>query len=436
MKLPKNSPTKGGNRQNVENTKSKLTYIDLFAGAGGLSEGFSRVGCAPIAHVEMGKDACKTLQTRACYYYLKEQNKLSHYYDYLAGIIDSERFLSQIPQEVLNSVICETMDSKTMESIYTRIDKLMQQNHISGVDLVIGGPPCQAYSQVGRSRKCMDNDPRNELYKLYFEVLKKYSPTMFVFENVPGLLTAGGGGYLEDIIKTFKSIGYLLDHKTVNASDFGVLQKRQRVILVGWKRGSKHKYPLLEKIEGSFSVQDILRDLPSLQPGQSSGEYGSATINDYLCRTGLRNKDDILTWHIARSNIDRDRNIYRRAINAWNNGHKRLKYSDLPPELITHKNKSGFMDRFKVVAADLPVSHTMMAHISKDGHYYIHPDINQARSITVREAARIQSFPDDFYFEGSRTSAFVQIGNAVPPLMAKAIATAIYDQFNKENTNV
>ena len=128
--------------------------------------------------------------------------------------------------------------------------------------------------------------------------------------------------------------------------------------------------------------------------------------------------------------------IYKRAIELWNNEQKRLKYSDLPNELITHKNIDGFLDRFKIVAADLPTSHTMMAHISKDGHYYIHPDMAQARSITVREAARIQSFPDNFYFEMSRTSAFTQIGNAVPPLMAKAIATAIREQFCKEDKNV
>lgn len=422
-----------GQVENMGTVEKRITYIDLFAGAGGLSEGFSNVGCVPIAHVEMSNDACKTLRTRACYYYLKEQNQLSQYYDYLGAKTTTEHFYKLVPQSVLDSVICETMSNKTMESIYTHINRSMQQANISYVDLVVGGPPCQAYSQVGRSRKCMDNDPRSELYKLYFHVLEKYSPAMFVFENVPGLLTAGGGHYLEDILAKFESLGYLLDYKTVDASDYGVLQKRQRIILIGWKKGSKHRYPVFEKADGNYSVQDILQDLPEVQPGQSSNKYKSSEINGYLSATDLRNKDDVLTWHVARTNIDRDRDIYRRAIEAWNDGHKRLKYSDLPTELITHKNKSGFLDRFKVVASDLPVSHTMMAHISKDGHYYIHPDIKQARSITVREAARIQSFPDDFNFEGSRTSAFMQIGNAVPPLMAKAIAKAICKQFNEED---
>jgi len=410
-------------------TNKIISYIDLFAGAGGLSEGFASLGFKPIAHVEMNRDACKTLQTRACYFYLMRENRLSSYYHYLKGEMTREQLLGLVPQAVLDSVICDTMSDDRMDHIFQRINSSMGQENIKHVDLVIGGPPCQAYSHVGRSRKCMKDDPRNELYKLYIQMLKKYNPTMFVFENVPGLLTAGGGRYLNDIISEFRSLGYELEYKITDAQHYGVLQNRQRVILVGWHAGSVHCYPELEKSMGKYTVSDILQDLPEIQPGQSSDEYKRQKTSDYLNDTGIRNKNDILTWHVSRTNIDRDRNIYRRAIEYWNNGHNRLRYSDLPSDLITHKNTNGFLDRFKVVAADLPASHTIMAHISKDGHYYIHPDISQARSITVREAARIQSFPDDFYFEGSRTSAFVQIGNAVPPMMAEAIATAIYKQF-------
>lgn len=410
-----------------------FTYIDLFAGAGGLSEGFEAAGFIPLAHVEMNTDACKTLRTRTCFYYLKKHNKLESYYSYLKGKINVQQLYAMVPKRVLDSVICETMSSKTMDSIFSRISDFMLHGKVSEVDLVVGGPPCQAYSLVGRARKCMDNDPRNELYKLYLQVLQKYKPAMFVFENVPGLLNASGGRYLRDMLAGFDSLGYDLNYKIVSASDYGVLQRRQRLILVGWKKGSSLHYPELHKVNKDYTVQDIFEDLPDICPGESSDQYKTNTINEYLTVTGIRKKGDVLTWHLARTNTDRDREIYRRAIEAWNSSHKRFKYSDLPTELRTHKNVNGFLDRFKVVAADLPTCHTMMAHISKDGHYYIHPDITQARSITVREAARIQSFPDNFFFEGSRTSAFMQIGNAVPPLMAKAIAEAIKKQFREVN---
>ena len=135
-----------------------------------------------------------------------------------------------------------------------------------------------------------------------------------------------------------------------------------------------------------------------------------------------------MTWHIARPHAARDREIYRIAVRQWNKRKSRLHYGSLPPHLKTHRNGVSFTDRFKVVAADLSFSQTVVAHICKDGHYYIHPDIEQNRSITPREAARLQTFPDDYYFEGvgtavqSRTEAFRQIGNAVPVLLSRRIA--------------
>ena len=151
--------------------------------------------------------------------------------------------------------------------------------------------------------------------------------------------------------------------------------------------------------------------------------------------TSLKSKDDVLTLHNCRPNIARDINIYRRAIELWNDGHKRLNYNDLPDELKTHKNRHSFTDRFKVVEGDESCCHTILAHLSKDGHYFIHPDIEQNRSITVREAARIQSFPDSYFFEGPRTSQFVQIGNAVPPMMARGIAMGIFEQLYKGDSD-
>ena len=417
-----------------------INYIDLFAGAGGLSEGFTACGYHPVAHVEMNSDACLTLKTRACYYYLKNNNQLDLYRDYLSRKITRDMLYEKVPKEVLNSVINQTMSKESMPKLYTSINELMHQQNVKRIDLIVGGPPCQAYSLVGRAVKSdgMVNDPRNYLYQLYIDVLKKYKPRMFVFENVPGLLNACNGKYLADMENAFKKAGYQIDYQILNSVNFGVLQNRRRVIIFGWLKDSNKKYPMFSKSENHYTVSDILNDLPDIQAGNSASSYKRGRYSSYLMSTGIRQEGDILTWHISRPNIERDREIYRRVISAWDSEKKRLKYTDLPDSLCTHKNKEAFLDRFKVVAAELPASHTMMAHISKDGHYFIHPDINQARSITVREAARIQSFPDNFYFEGSRTAVFTQIGNAVPPLMAKGIAEELKKQLegNNERDNI
>ena len=410
-----------------------MNYIDLFAGAGGLSEGFTSIGFNPIAHVEMNYDACQTLKTRAVYYYLKQNAKLNEYKKYLRGEISKDELYSLVPETVLKSVIHQTMSAENMPELFKLIDALKSEQHIEHVDLIVGGPPCQAYSLVGRAVKSdnMVGDPRNYLYKLYIEVLKKYTPTMFVFENVPGLLTANGGQYFEDMKKAFKEAGYTIDHDVLNAKSFDVLQDRRRVILIGWKKDLQYKYPSFVEKVPTYKVADLLSDLPKIQSGETNNSYATNKFSTYLEATGIRKKDDILTWHVARPHIPRDRIIYKEVITAWFKDKKRIKYTDLPEDLCTHRNRTAFLDRFKVVASDMPACHTMMAHISKDGHYFIHPDIEQARSITVREAARIQSFPDDFYFEGSRTAAFTQVGNAVPPLMAKGIAEKIKEMLEK-----
>lgn len=407
-----------------------LTYLDIFAGAGGLSEGFLKNGYIPVAHVEMKRDACLTLKTRTCYYYLKERDRINEYNRYLKKEISREELYAMVPKELLDIVINRTMDKSSMISLYHQIDDLMQKRGIKTLDVLVGGPPCQAYSLVGRARSKnnMEGDIRNYLYELYSDMLEKYNPRMFVFENVPGLLTAKGGKYFYDMRERFRSAGYELDYNILNSKEYGVLQNRRRVILIGKKIGEEYHYPKLEKISEVYSVADLLKDLPSIAPGEEKNTYVSDPT-EYLDRYGIRTKDDILTWHEARPNLERDRKIYRCVIKAWNEQQVRLKYSDLPEELCTHKNRKTFLDRFKVVASDLECAQTMVAHISKDGHYFIHPDIDQARSISVREAARIQSFPDNYYFEGGRTAAFLQIGNAVPPLMAGAIAVALKQQL-------
>jgi DNA (cytosine-5)-methyltransferase 1 len=419
----------------VQDNKTSVNFIDLFAGAGGLSEGFLAVGFKPIAHVEMNPEACLTLQTRVCYYYLLKTGKLEIYRQYLRGEIDRVELYTHVPQEELDSVIKQRMSNESMPELFGRINTLMKKHSIMSVDLIVGGPPCQAYSLVGRAVKTdsMQDDPRNFLYQLYCKVLKKYQPEMFVFENVPGLLTANGGKYFANMKNEFKRFGYEIHCSVLNAFNFGVMQNRLRVILIGWKKGTNHSKPVFVNSHSRFTVNDILSDLPVMQAGEINNNYRTDYFSQYLYESGIRMKEDILTWNTARPHNESDREIYRLVINAWNKNKTRLKYPDLPEKLKTRKNTSAFLDRFKVVASDLPASHTILAHISKDGHSFIHPDISQARSITPREAARLQSFPDNYYFEGSRTAVFTQIGNAVPPLMAKGVAKGILHELERES---
>lgn len=411
-----------------------FTYIDLFAGAGGLSEGFIREGFVPIAHVEMNKDACDTLRTRTAYHYLKSINKLQDYYSYLEQKITRDDLWNIIPEHLITSVINKEISQDTLPFIFGEIDKELKNKE---VDLIIGGPPCQAYSVAGRVRKDMTDDPRNHLYKYYVEFLKKYRPKMFVFENVPGILSANNGIYLDLIFNAVRNAGYELDKRILNAQDFGVLQDRKRVIIIGWRKDLELHYPAFDKIEMQFEIgKHLFSDLPKIKSGQGSwgiSKYVRKT-NQYLEISGIRNGIDFTTQHISRFNNANDLEIYRIAVDKWVNKGKRLNYAELPERLIKHNNVKTFTNRFQVVNHN-GVSHTVVAHICADGHYYIHPDIHQNRSITVREAARIQSFPDDYFFESSRTAAFKQIGNAVPVLMGVGIAAKIKYMLSKKSSH-
>ncbi|QIL40619.1 DNA cytosine methyltransferase [Pedobacter sp. HDW13] len=410
-----------------------MNYIDLFAGAGGLSEGFKRAGFEPVAHVEIDSAACYTLKTRAAYHYLKSNNLFENYLDYLKGNINRNELYSFIPEELKNSVINKAIGEENNPVIFGAIDRQLAGKE---VDLIIGGPPCQAYSLVGRARSDdgMKGDSRNFLYVQYAKYLERYQPKMFVFENVLGLKSAGKGVYLHNMEKLFLKKGYKINVFSVKAENFGVLQKRRRLIIIGWKDDFTPNLPDLGNFKSGIGgmVSDLFSDLPDLQAGGGVDKFTkyASTSNDYLANAHIRNGIDTLTQHIARPHNAQDKEIYRIATGKWNDNQERLNYNDLPEHLKTHDNRTSFFDRFKVVGANLNASHTVVAHIAKDGHYYIHPDQLQNRSISVREAARLQSFPDDFYFEGvkegaNRTAAFKQIGNAVPALMAQSIADQI-----------
>jgi DNA (cytosine-5)-methyltransferase 1 len=410
---------------------NKLNYIDLFAGAGGLSEGFIRAGFKPIAHVEMDEAASYTLRTRTAYHYLKENKKFDKYIQYLKGEISRNELYSLIPSELMNSVINMALGDEKNKEIFKRIDEQLANRE---VDIIIGGPPCQAYSLVGRARSDdgMKSDPRNHLYLQYAKYLRKYTPRLFVFENVLGLRSADKGGYFKKMVVEFNKLGYEVSDFIVNAKDFGVLQNRKRIILIGHKKQLNLSISDFKiKDDEIYLVNSVFQDLPKLQAGEGVDKFChyANPANDYLKKLGIRNGVDVLTQHVSRPHTEQDKEIYRIAVDKLKNS-ERLNYTTLPDRLKTHNNQHSFFDRFKVVDNTAAFAQTVVAHIAKDGHYYIHPDIKQNRSITVREAARLQSFPDDFYFEGvkenaNRTAAFKQIGNAVPPLMAKQTATFI-----------
>ncbi len=410
---------------------NSLNYIDVFAGGGGLSEGFHKQGFTPIAHVEFDKAACYTLRTRACYHYLKKTGKDEIYHSYLKGEISRSEMYNSVPAEILDSVINAEIGPENKE-IFSKIDTLRKGKE---VDLIIGGPPCQAYSSLGRGAlKHKQDDPRKKLYIQYGRFLKKYNPKIFIFENVKGLLNSENGKHFKNLQKYYKSLGYTVEAKVLNAIDYGVIQQRERIIIIGWRKNLNLIYPEIKTVENKFSTKDIFDDLPIISHGENRKALSyRKKPSEYLQNNSIVNGQKFVSQHVTRPHNQKDLNIYKLAISEFKKG-IRLKNNAIPENMRTQKNTKDFLDRFKVVG-DIP--HTMIAHIAKDGHHFIHPDENQLRSISVREAARIQSFPDSYFFEGItersyRSAAFRQIGNAVPPLMAERIAEQIRVLLNEK----
>lgn len=497
--------------------------IDIFAGPGGLGEGFSSFedgkGQKPFRiklSIEKDEHAHKTLELRAFFRQFAKGNAPREYYDYLQGKISRTDLFSLYTEEALhakNEAWLAELGMEGRDIVKARIEKSLNG---AKTWVLIGGPPCQAYSLVGRSRMIgedkgkYEKDPRHFLYREYLQILADHQPPVFVMENVKGLLSAKLNQQ-----STFKKIladlqnpslamsgttrGKNLSYKlfsisrrgsgnlfnepdpgdfVVRSEEYGIPQARHRIIILGIRSDIYVSDPDLLQITQKVPIENVLDDLPRLRSGLSkesdtAEEWCQAiqaiTNANWLTSLSpdLRKAmvssakliDSSLTrgasfmaakvkpsshdhWymdkslkgvcnHETRSHIRKDLHRYFFAsVYAQAKG-KSPTLKEFPKELLPdHENvneairNSLFNDRFRVQVFGRP-STTVVSHISKDGHYYIHYDPSQCRSLTVREAARLQTFPDNYYFEGNRTEQYHQVGNAVPPLLASQIAAIV-----------
>lgn len=498
-----------------------IPVIDIFAGPGGLGEGFSSVFdkngdrvFKTVLSVEMEKFAHQTLTLRSFYRQFRPDEVPEEYYELLRNNLTEEELYGIYPDEARSA----KNESKNWKLGYdddsvsnAELDDAITQSLRGENDWILtGGPPCQAYSVVGRSRlqrNTLDGrtDGRVTLYKHYLRIIEEHRPAVFVMENVKGMLSARSKTYsiFNRIMTDLKSPGYrvfslvkppinnLFDNPeykpkdfVIRAEEYGIPQSRHRVILLGIREDFYADQPTFLSKENPVPLKAVIDDLPRIRSGLSKQESNWENWSELLSgikSNGVLNKIDadikkemlktihkitnpILgsgnefvrarsnskiidyqkDWffdsriggfcnHVSRGHMDSD--IYRYLfVSCFGKIRKRSpKLSDFPENLLPdHKNaldaikNKKFTDRFRVQLKDKPAK-TVTSHISKDGHYYIHYDPTQCRSLTVREAARIQTFPDNYYFCGPRTAQYIQAGNAVPPLLAKKIADLVYD---------
>lgn len=350
----------------------KYSMIDLFAGVGGLSLGFEMAGFTAVIANEYDKSIANS--------YIKNR-------PHTEMIIND---ITQLP-------IKETFSK-----------------YKGNVDLIVGGPPCQGFSQKGQRKSI--NDSRNFLFRYYFEVVSLVKPKYFVMENVPNLLTTEGGYFKQEIKTLFESIGYKITADVLNASDFGVPQNRRRAVIIG--RLGDYALSMPQAKKEKVSIWDAISDLAYLESGEGSEiqDYKYPPQSEY--QKDLRKNSSVLYNHVATKHSPLA--IERLKLIPPNSGREVL-----PSEHLTKSIYSGTWSR--MIKDDVSVTITTRFDTPSSGRF-THPFLN--RAITVREAARIQSFPDDFVFYGNKTSQMKQVGNAVPPLLAKAIAQVIINDMS------
>lgn len=410
----------------------KINTVDLFAGCGGLTEGFEQSGYYNlISAVEWDRAPVDCLRHRLL-------NKW--------GMIDAQERILRFDMQRCEELINGWKDDEIYGSspgIQHFVDEADGE-----LDLIIGGPPCQAYSIAGRIRdeNGMRNDYRNYLFESYLHIVKHFRPKAFVFENVPGLLSAkpGDGSFLivNRIQEEFKTAGYyLLDdlkNALIDMSEYGVPQNRKRIIIIGINSDfyqEEQAKALLEKIyyeelpkykEKKMTVKEAIGDLPKLYPSKSIIRKGGKKFSHSL------NPDETILNHNPRFASERDIKIFKLLGEDIESGCNQYTGTDALKRLYTEiTGKESNVHKFYVLRWN-EQSNLIPAHLFKDGLRHIHPDPKQARTLTVREAARLQSFPDDFEFISNTNLDYKMIGNAVPPKFAKKLATAIKEVLFEE----
>jgi DNA (cytosine-5)-methyltransferase 1 len=392
--------------------------IDLFAGCGGLTDGFKQTQKYNLlAGIEWDSNAVKTLRERLAetWNYNKPEQTILHF--------DIQRI-----DELLNGFNDELYGSSI------GLNKLVGEQKL---DVVIGGPPCQAYSVAGRIRDVngMHDDYRNYLFESYMRIVEHFRPKACIFENVPGMLSAAPGGIsiIDRISAAFNDAGYTISsdlkkEAMFDVSEFGVPQKRKRVIIAAFcnktfehpdeKVTEFYKNLNSHKVCKINTAGEALSGLPAIYPLSDFEKNKSHFINE-------KDVDEKITDHTPRFHNKRDIEIFHLLAKDLETDECKYTSSKSLLDLYTEKTgKTSAVHKYHVIRTDLP-SNTIPAHLYKDGLRHIHPDSQQARSITVREAARLQSFPDDFKFCGANGAKYKMIGNAVPPKFAKLIAFSL-----------